>query len=190
MTNLRFIMTGGPGAGKTTILQALAERGYRYVAESARAIIRERLAHGLRPRPPLAQFGHEILQRDITRYRETRVTDHPVFFDRGIVDALRMLDHQQALAPGEVEAYVRSFPYHKVVLLMPPWEAIYRTDSERDQTFAEAVQVCEGLRTWYARWGYETMEVPRTAIDQRVNFILQTIEYTLTKATDGTLQNL
>ena len=77
-----------------------------------------------------------------------------------------------------------------VVLLMPPWEAIYRTDSERDQTFAEAVQVCEGLRTWYARWGYETMEVPRTAIDQRVNFILQTIEYALTKATYGTLQNL
>ena len=82
---------------------------------------------------------------------------------------------------GEVEAYVRSFPYNKMVLLMPPWEAIYRTDAERDQTFAEAVQVCEGLRTWYARWGYETIEVPRTAIDHRVDFILQTIEYALAK---------
>src|SRR5262250_1916092 len=101
MTNLRFVITGGPGAGKTTILIALAERGYRYAAESARAIIRARLAHGLSPRPPLAQFGHEILQRDITCYRETRVTDHPVFFDRGIVDALGILDQQQAIAPGE-----------------------------------------------------------------------------------------
>jgi predicted ATPase len=64
---------------------------------------------------------------------------------------------------------------------MPPWEAIYRTDSERDQPFAAAVQVCEELRTWYARWGYETIEVPRTAIDHRVNFILQTIAYALTK---------
>jgi predicted ATPase len=181
MINLRFVMTGGPGAGKTTVLRALAERGYRYAAESARAIIRERLASGLRPRPPLAQFGHEMLQRDIARYRETRVTDHPVFFDRGIVDALGILAHQQALSPGEVEAYVRSFPYNEVVLLMPPWEAMYRTDSERDQTFAESVQVCEGLRTWYARWGYATIEVPRTAIDQRVHFILQTIEYALTR---------
>jgi len=181
MTNLRFVMTGGPGAGKTTLLQALAARGYLHASDSARAIIRERLASGLSPRPPLAQFGHEILQRDIARYRETRATDHPVFFDRGIVDALGMLHHQQALALGEVEAYVRSFPYNHVVLLMPPWEAIYRTDAERDQTFAESVQVFESVRTWYARWDYETVEVPCMAIDQRVNFILQTVEYALTK---------
>src|SRR5215471_13827129 len=181
MTNLRFVITGGPGAGKTTILNALAERGYRYAAESARAIIRERLASGLRPRPPLEQFGHEILQRDIARYRETRVTDHPVFFDRGIVDALGILHQQHAISMEEAEEYVRSFPYNKVVLLMPAWEEIYRTDSERDQTFAEAIQVFEELRTWYARWGYETIEVPCTAIDQRVNFILQIVEYALTR---------
>ena len=147
MTNLRFVITGGPGAGKTTILNALAARGYMHAVESARAIIRERLASGLRPRPPLAQFGNDILHRDIARYRETRVTDRPVFFDRGIVDALCLLDQQHALALGEAEAYIRSFPYNKMVLLMPPWEAIYRTDAERDQTFAESVQVCESLRT-------------------------------------------
>src|SRR5689334_383100 len=72
MINLRFVITGGPGTGKTTILHALAARGYICAAESARAIIRERLASGLSPRPPLAQFGDEILQRDIARYRETR----------------------------------------------------------------------------------------------------------------------
>src|SRR5262249_19690760 len=101
MTNLRFVITGGPGAGKTTILHALAERGYRCAPESARAIIRERLASGLPPRPPLAQFGHEILHRDIARYRETQATDHPVFFDRGVVDALGILEEQQALSLGE-----------------------------------------------------------------------------------------
>src|SRR5499427_8495297 len=122
MTNLRFVITGGPGAGKTTVLKALAERGYTYAAESARDIIRERLASGLCPRPPLAQFGHEILQRDIARYRETRVTDRPVFFDRGIVDALGILDQEQALSPSEIADYVRSFPYNGIVLLMPPWE--------------------------------------------------------------------
>ena len=82
---------------------------------------------GLPPRPPLAQFGHEILQRDIVSYRETRVTDHPVFFDRGIVDALGILDQQQALSPEKVAEYVRSF-------------------SERDQTFAEDMVRAVGLR--------------------------------------------
>ena len=189
MTNLRFVITGGPGAGKTTILNALAERGYIYVSESARAIIRERLASGLSPRPPLEQFGNDILQMDIARYRETRVTDHPVFFDRGIVDALGILDQQNAISVEEAAVYVRSFPYNKVVLLMPPWEEIYSTDSERDQTFSESVQVFEGLRKWYARWGYETIEVPLTAIDQRVNFILQTVEYALTNQIRGRISS-
>src|SRR5262245_62054584 len=180
MTSLRFVVTGGPGAGKTTILNALAERGYVYAAESARAIIRERLASGLSPRPPLEQFGNAILDKDIARYRETRVTDHPVFFDRGIVDALYVLDQQHSISQRKAAEYVRSFPYNKVVLLMPPWEEIYRTDSERDQTFSESVRVCEGLKKWYARWDYETIEVPRTPIVQRVNFVLQTVEHALT----------
>jgi predicted ATPase len=181
MTNLRFVITGGPGAGKTTTLNALAERGYIYAPDSARAIIRERLASGLSPRPPLEQFGADILQMDIARYHEIPITDHPVFFDGGIVGALCFLDQLNALSPKKAEDYVRSFPYNKVVFLMPPWEEIYRTDSERDQTFSESVQVFEGLRKWYARWGYETIEAPRTTVDQRVNFILQTVEYALTR---------
>ncbi len=100
MINLCFVITGGPGAGKTTILHALAERGYICAAESARAIATARLASGLSPRPPWAQFGNEMLQRDIARYRETHGTDHPVFFDRGIVDALGILDQQYAMSLG------------------------------------------------------------------------------------------
>jgi predicted ATPase len=185
MANLRFVITGGPGAGKTTMLNALAERGYIYVSESARAIIRKRLASGLSPRPPLEQFGSDILHMDIARYWETRVTEHPVFFDRGIVDAIYILDQQNAISPGQVEEYVQWFPYNKVVFLMPPWQEIYSTDAERDQTFSESVQVFEGLRKWYARWRYETIEVPRTAIEQRVDFILQTVEYALTSQYSG-----
>jgi predicted ATPase len=181
MTNLRFVITGGPGGGKTTTLNALAERGYIYAPDSARAIIRERLACGLSPRLPLEQFGNGILQMDIARYRETSVTDHPVFFDGGIVGALCFLDQLNAISLGKAEEYVRSFPYNKVVIFMPPWEEIYRTDAERDQTFSESVQVFESLRKWYAWWGYETVEAPRATVDRRVNFILQTVEHALTR---------
>ena len=38
-----------------------------------------------------------MLQRDIARYRERPVTDHPVFFDRDIVDALVILDQEHAI---------------------------------------------------------------------------------------------
>jgi len=179
MTNLRFVVTGGPGAGKTTVLNGLAERGFTYVTDSARGIIRERLAQGLSPRPPLEQFGREMLERDITGYRETRVTDRPVFFDRGIVDALHFLDQQNAVTLQQTEEYLRLFPYNRLVFLIPPWKEIYSTDSERDQTFSESVQVCEGLRKWYSRWDYDLVEVPCAAIDRRINFILKAVADTI-----------
>jgi len=179
MVNLRFIITGGPGAGKTTILEALAERGYHYVPETARAIIKKRLEAGLSPRPPLDQFAQQILQEDIAYYRATPVTDQPVFFDRGVVDALGFSEEVGAISPAQVAAYIQEFPYNELVFLMPPWQSIYTTDGQRDQTFSESVQVFERLKTWYARWGYKMIEAPRVDVKTRVDFILKTVETSL-----------
>ena len=40
------IITGGPGSGKTSIIEALRERGYRCVDEVGRKIIREQVLIG------------------------------------------------------------------------------------------------------------------------------------------------
>lgn len=173
--NHRFVITGGPGGGKTTTLSALAERGYHVVPESARRIIKERLAAGLTPRPDPDSFAQEILCSDIEKYREAGAYDHTVFFDRGVLDALYMLDAECALTRHEISHYVQQFPYNGVVFLLPPWKEIYATDSERDQDFEESVRVFEGMRKWYSEWGYETVEVPRGKVDERVSFILQRV---------------
>jgi hypothetical protein len=65
---LRIVITGGPGAGKTALIAALAAAGHATVAESARAIIAERRARGLPPRPDPPAFAREILRRDIDKY--------------------------------------------------------------------------------------------------------------------------
>lgn len=173
--NRRFVVTGGPGGGKTTILSALAERGYSCVPESARKIIKERLAARLSPRPDLVSFSQEILSSDIEKYQDVTTCDHAMFFDRGVLDALYMLDAENALARDEIANYVQKFPYNSVVFLLPPWKEIYDTDSERDQTFEESIEVFEGMKRWYSQWGYKTLEVPRGNINERVSFILQSI---------------
>src|SRR4029453_15953569 len=113
MTNLRFVLTGGPGAGKTTVLEARGARGYQHAGERARAIIRQRLTAGLSPRPLLEQFGREILSMDITQYQQTPVTDAPVFFDRGVVDSLSMLAQHGAPSWAEAKAQVAAFRYNE-----------------------------------------------------------------------------
>ncbi|QNU62498.1 AAA family ATPase [Vreelandella titanicae] len=171
--NHRFVLTGGPGGGKTTLLDAIEKRGYRVIPESARSIIKERLAAELSPRPDPVSFAQDILKSDIEKYRRVAVGEQATFFDRGVLDALYMLDAESALSRAGIANYVQLFPYNPVVFLLPPWEDIYGTDSERDQTFEESLKVFEGMKSWYSQWGYKTLEVPRDTIDERVKFVLQ-----------------
>src|SRR6516162_11885472 len=113
MSNLRFVMTGGPGAGKTTTLEALAVRGFRYVPDSARAIIKRRKQAGLSPRPAPEQFGRAMLEADMSQYRETRVQCDPVFFDRGVCDAVGFLFLRGAISQEEAAARIKEFPYNE-----------------------------------------------------------------------------
>jgi predicted ATPase len=64
----KIVFTGGPGAGKSTVLAALEEHGYAVAADHARAIIQERSAGGLSPRPEPVVFAKEILRLDIEAY--------------------------------------------------------------------------------------------------------------------------
>lgn len=166
------VITGGPGAGKTTLLSELAARGYQTVDESARAIIVERLARGDSPRPDPLAFAREIL-RDIEKYRRQRQHSGWVFFDRGVVEAIGMVHENMPLPADELAAMLSAYAFHPIVFILPPWEAIYATDAERDQTFANAVSVHDKVVRWYRSCGYILHELPRLPVAQRAEHVLQ-----------------
>jgi len=169
------IVTGGPGAGKTTLLAELAARGYATVEESARAIIAERLACGESRRPEALAFAQEIWRRDVEKYIKQPCTSRWVFFDRGLVEALAMLHEASPLLSGERAALLAGYPFHGTVFVLPPWEAIYANDSERDQSFAEAVAVHTKVVLWYASCGYVVNEVPRLPVAERADHVLRVL---------------
>jgi predicted ATPase len=167
------ILTGGPGAGKTALLSHLAASGYPTVAESARAIIAERLARGASARPDLPGFAREILRRDTDKYVAQFNTSRWVFFDRGVIDALGLLQEVSPLPQIELEALLQTFPFHRSVFILPPWEAIYSNDAERDQSFPEAVDVHAKITRWYESCGYVLHEVPRLSVQERADYIVR-----------------
>ena len=169
------ILTGGPGAGKTTLLASLASMGYATVEESARAIIAERLASGLSRRPSPSEFARQILSRDIEKYVAEPQTSQWVFFDRGLIDALGMLQEVSPLPSEELKAMLTKYPFHRPVFILPPWEAIYSTDTERDQTYVEAVGVYEKLLRWYRSCDYHVQEVPRLPVTRRAMHVLRVL---------------
>src|SRR5262245_22927128 len=121
---MRVVFTGGPGAGKTTLLQALVSQGYAVVGETARAIIKERVAQGLAPRPEPRAFAEAILARDIENYLQHDDSGR-VFFDRGVLDALCMLKQCDPSRDAELVAVAARYPYHTKAFFLPPWEAIF-----------------------------------------------------------------
>jgi predicted ATPase len=171
----RVVITGCAGAGKTTLLAELAARGYTTVAESARAIIADRLASGASRRPDRLAFAREILRRDIEKYFWQQHISNRVFFDRGVIEAIGMLHEASPLGAEELNAMLSAYPFYALVFILPPWEAIYTNDAERDQSFADAVSVHARLEQWYGWCGYILHEVPRLPVVQRADYILRVL---------------
>jgi len=171
----RVVFTGGPGAGKTTLLDELRSRGHATIGDSARAIIADRLRRNLSPRPEPREFAEEVLRRDVENYTRLASANELIFYDRGIVDALCMLDQAAPLAPRELTALLRTYAYDPQVFVFPPWRDIYTNDAERDQTFGDAERVHDRVTRWYRNCGYALIEVPRVSAQSTSRYVLRVL---------------
>ena len=146
--------------------------GYVTVADSARAIIAERLARGETRRPDLVAFARQVLRRDIEKYVAQPLTSEWVFFDRGVVDALGLLHEVSPVRAMELNAVLAAYRFHSSAFVLPPWEAIFTNDAERDQSFGDAVRVHVKTVRWYRECGYLLHEVPRLPAAERAQHVL------------------
>jgi predicted ATPase len=76
----------------------------------------------------------------------------------------------------ELQALLDAYRFHNQVFVLPPWEAIYVTDAERDHSYAHAVRVHSQLVSWYRTCGYELCEVPRLSAPERARHVVQVLE--------------
>jgi predicted ATPase len=189
----RFIVvTGGPGGGKTTLINSLGQLGFPTAPEGGRAIICEQTAIG-GPALPWADtqlFFETIMSWDMRSYREAEASDGPVFFDRGIPDMAGGYAMLGLGVPAHVRAAIAAFRYHPVVFLAPPWREIYSTDTERKQSFAEAERTCQAMAAAYTEAGYELIQLPFVPLAERLRFVLETAAQTTAPASAGIVRAL
>ncbi len=173
-TNL-FVITGGPGVGKTTLIRELSNAGFTVVEEDARKIIQaQMLADGdALPWKNKALYAKLMLEASVRSYQsiKDKQPSKPVFFDRGILDAICYMNMENIPIPSAMKAMGLAHPYAPKVFILPPWKEIYQTDNERKQTWEEAGFTFEKMKETYLDYGYEVIEVPKTDVKTRRRFI-------------------
>ncbi len=174
-----YIITGGPGVGKTTLIRALGQQGFIVIPEDARRIIQEQVACGgdALPWSNKSRYARLMLEAALSAYEEvTRQNSAgPVFFDRGLLDAVCYMNMEKLSVPEGLAALIKAHPYAQKVFILPPWAEIYSTDAERKQSWQEAVYTFEQMKATYEAYGYEVTKVPKGRMEERCSFILNNV---------------
>lgn len=172
-----YVITGGPSAGKSTLIKELAKRDYLVIHEIARTVIERELARGREfadVRADAAGFQQGVLREKIAVEKELP-QDQIVFLDRGIPDSVAY--YRKEGVPEDVELWDAMEPkmYKKVFILDLIGEGNFKQDGARSEDWQDAVVIDQLLEKAYIDLGYELIRVPVMSLSERVEYILSRI---------------
>lgn len=171
----KFVITGGPGFGKSTILNELNRLGYSTFPEAARMIIDEQkqTENPILPWTDRLRFDEAVIKKMEMDYNTT--SSVASFFDRGFPDLIGWRRYAK-LGTRDVSDLVYIHPYERIVFLTQPWREIYISNEDRPYTYSDAVKINKHLGSTYLSLGYSLEYIPNASVKERVNFIINKVE--------------
>jgi predicted ATPase len=174
----KIVITGGPGTGKTTIINEFIQRNYNCLEEISRQVILEAQKKGIDQlflTEPLL-FSDMLLDGRKEQFESIKDTEADfVFYDRGIPDVVAYMDYLKTDYPNRFNEACINYKYDHVFILAP-WQEIYISDNERYENYEQAVEIHHHLIAAYARYGYALHDVPFGPVESRADYIINLVE--------------
>jgi len=169
----KYIITGGPGTGKSSIILALEKKGEYVVPEAAADFIKLQQARGIKTPWIDPDFQQNIMNLQIQRELRIPQDIEKVFIDRGIPDGLAYLNPQSELAK-EILEETKDNRYTKIFLIEELEET--KKDNIRREDKEKALFLRKKIEQIYTSLGYEIVIIPLDDLDSRVEEILKHID--------------
>jgi predicted ATPase len=171
----RYILTGTPGSGKTSLLHALKSRRYVVVEEAATDV---NIAEHRRGNPEpwmLTDFIDKIVQLQKLRQREAMLsTDDLQVYDRSPICTYALSRYlgypPSACLLAELERIERENIYQREVFFLEHLGFCQPTEV-RKITFEESLLFEKIHADIYTALGYHLIKVPPEALLQRVDLV-------------------
>lgn len=171
----KYILTGGPGSGKSTTLAELAKRKRYVLNEVAGYLIKRELARkgNILPWTDRDRFQKRVLEKQLCWEREIPEEIEYSFQDRGIPDGIAYYKLDGLEPPRELVEAAKQAGYRGVFLLEPL--QIYKNTEIRREDRETGMRIHNALEETYRELGYEIMKIPPITIETRADMILERV---------------
>ncbi|WP_329281428.1 AAA family ATPase [Streptomyces sp. NBC_01451] len=174
----RYVLTGTPGSGKTSILRCLGDLGYGVVEEAATAVIAQAQALGEDEPWSRASFIDEIVA--LQRQRQLEATGSVRVFDRSPVCTHALATHlgwpvSRALE-AELDRIAWEGVYERQVLFVRNLGFCEPTTARRI-SFQESLAFERIHEESYRAFGYEIVDIPADDLAHRVAMVSSRIAH-------------
>ncbi|MBD3253153.1 AAA family ATPase [Candidatus Pacearchaeota archaeon] len=163
----KFIITGGPCTGKTSIISELG-REFRIFKEAAREV------YNSEERDITSEnFQKAIFEKQLENEEQVEKYPGVIFFDRGLADTVAYYKYYGFEVPEELLQKCKNADYEIIFFLdfVP-----YEKDKMRYEDKEEAKKIHELIYNSYKDLGYKIVKVPLMSVKERAEFIKKFID--------------